>query len=73
MTDLHHQDDNPEPSPPQQSTFVNAENSKGVIGNTLEHSIVNYNTGDSVQKAIDTIKAHDPTVAQVSIMVPLST
>jgi flagellar motility protein MotE (MotC chaperone) len=60
MTDLTHQDDNAEPSSPQQSTFVTAENSNGVIGNTLYQSTVNCNTGDSVQNAINAINANDP-------------
>jgi Mg/Co/Ni transporter MgtE len=63
MTDLPHQDDDAGPSSPQQSAFANAGNSNGVIGNNLYQSTVNYNTGDSVQKAINAINANDVTVA----------
>jgi hypothetical protein len=58
MTDLPRQDDNPEPSSSQQSTFVKAENSNGAIGNNLYQSTLIYNTGDSVQKAVAVIDAH---------------
>ena len=57
MTDLTHQDDNAEP--PQQLTFVTVEKSKGVIGNNLYQSTVNFNTSDSVQNAINAINAND--------------
>jgi len=63
MTDLTQQDDNAEPSPPQQSTSATAENSSGFIGNNFYKSTLSYNTGDSVQNAINAINANDLTVA----------
>jgi flagellar motility protein MotE (MotC chaperone) len=63
MTDLTQQDDNAEPSSPQQSASGTVENSSGFIGNNLIQSTVNYNTGDTVQNAINAIDANDLTVA----------
>jgi hypothetical protein len=57
MTDLPRQDDKAEP--PQQSTFVTAENSKGVIGSNFSHSTVNVNTRNSVQDFTHAVNAND--------------